>query len=101
MMLKKEKSNYQMCKEMLDYDLKQKGKLTFKEMNDIEILFNIKKRENIELQNLRDFVVIFFTNKFKEYDIVKEINKALEIQDKMSAIVAVIDEEKFSRGMPV
>ncbi len=51
----------------------------------------IKEMDNLQLQNLRDFVVMFYN----------AIDATREDMDKMSAIVGVIDNEKFSRGMEV
>lgn len=96
-----EKSNFQMCKDFLEYDLKEKGIISNKEYKDIESKFNIKERTNIELQNLRDFVVMYFSKVVSKYDIVMERKEAMNLMDKMSAITGVIDNEKWNRGMPV
>ena len=96
-----DKSNFQMCKEIMDYELKEYGRINQKEVEDIKNIFKIINRTNIELQNLRDFVVMYFSKNVSKYDIVKEKEKVRTMMDKMSAICAVIDEEKWNRGMPV
>lgn len=104
------KSNYQM---LLDFEPFKFQKWGFINKNETEIVkknFKIEERTDIELQNLRDFVVMYYTMKEKEdiafNDSLKEKDKNLdntlfELMDKMSAIVAVIDEEKFKRGLEV
>lgn len=104
------KTNYQM---LLDFEPFKFRKWGFINKNETEIVkknFKIEERTDIELQNLRDFVVMYYTMKEKEdiafNDSLKEKDKNLdntlfELMDKMSAIVAVIDEEKFKRGLEV
>lgn len=104
------KSNYQM---LLDFEPFKFQKWGFINKNETEIVkknFKIEERTDIELQNLRDFVVMYYTMKEKEdiafNDSLKEKDRKLdntlfELMDKMSAIVAVIDEEKFKRGLEV
>lgn len=104
------KSNYQM---LLDFESFKFQKWGFINKNETEIVkknFKIEERTDIELQNLRDFVVMYYTMKEKEdiafNDSLKEKDRKLdntlfELMDKMSAIVAVIDEEKFNRGLEV
>lgn len=104
------KTNYQM---LLDFESFKFRKWGFINKNETEIVkknFKIEERTDIELQNLRDFVVMYYTMKEKEdiafNDSLKEKDKNLdntlfELMNKMSAIVAVIDEEKFKRGLEV
>ena len=68
------------------------GVLTGDEVKIIQDHFKIKERSNIDLQNLRDFVVMYYANKTRD---------SLEVSDLMSGIVGVIDQEKFNRGMEV
>lgn len=104
------KTNYQM---LLDFEPFKFRKWGFINKNETEIVkknFKIEERTDIELQNLRDFVVMYYTMKEKEdiafNDSLKEKDKNLdntlfELMNKMSAIVAIIDEEKFKRGLEV
>lgn len=85
------KSNFQMLKEFKDFKPQHMGFLTSCEMDRIEQHFAIKERSNVELQNLRDFVVMYYS----------ETAKSLEDSDVMSGIVGVIDLEKVNRGMEV
>ena len=85
------KSNFQMLREFKNFKPQSFGFLTSEEMDKIKNHFAIKERSNVELQNLRDFVVMYYS----------ETAKSLEDSDVMSGIVGVIDLEKVNRGMEV
>ena len=85
------KSNFQMIREFKDFKPQGFGFLTSEEMDRIEQHFAIKERSDVELQNLRDFVVMYYS----------ETAKSLEDTDVMSGIVGVIDLEKINRGIEV
>lgn len=87
-----DKSNFRMLREFKDFTPKQFGILDGSEVNQIRKHFQIDGRSNIELQNLRDFVVMYYS----------EMTKTdWHIADVMSGIVGVIDQEKWHRGMEV
>ena len=94
------KTNFQMIR-TYEHEPKNKGFCTEEEVNKIQEHFNIKNRENIELQNLKDFVVMYYSNKAKKMDIVKEYEEIMKISDAISAITYIIDMEKINRGMEV
>lgn len=94
------KSNFQMVR-TYEHNVKNKGFCTKEEVNKIIEHFNIKNRQDIELQNLRDFIVMYYSNKTKELDIVKNYDEVMKIGDAISAITYIIDTEKFNRGMEV
>ena len=85
------KSNFQMIRDFKDFKPQEFGVLTSEEMDRIEQHFAIKERSNVELQNLRDFVVMYYS----------KTAKSLEDTDIMSGIVGVIDLEKINRGLEV
>ena len=85
------KSNFQMLREF-KFEPRQFGILSGEEVKKIRDYFQIEERSNVDLQNLRDFVVLF-------YDLKKE--KSMGAYDVMSGIVGMIDEEKWKRGMEV
>lgn len=87
-------SNFQMLR-TFDFKPAQYGVLNSAEVAQITEHFLIKDRSNIELQNLRDFVVMFYSRKI-DHD-----GNALELSDIMSGICGVIDSEKWNRGMEV
>ena len=85
------KSNYYMLKN-LNFKPKGFGILDGKEVEYLRKHFQIDERSNVDLQNLRDFVVMYFEDKTRN---------SMEQYDIMSGIVGVIDEEKYSRGLEV
>ncbi len=84
------KTNYHMLKS-LDFKAKHHGWLEEDEVNTLRKHFCIGERSDIDLQNLRDFVVLYFSGKTRD----------MEIHDLMSGIVGVIDNEKNNRGLEV
>jgi hypothetical protein len=92
----KELTNFQMIRE---FKLKPEhfGILSGEEVEAIRTHFNIANRTNVELQNLRDFIVMFFSHEVASDD----KRPTLEQTDLMSAITGVIDQEKVARGMEV
>lgn len=82
-------TNYKMLRDFKGFKPKRFGILDADEVREIRRHFRIGGRSNIGLQNLRDFVVLYYS-KSKPEDM-----------DIMSGIVGVIDEEKIKRGMEV
>lgn len=93
------KTNYHM---LLDFDYKAEhsGFCTSEEMDMISNHFKLKERSDVELQNLRDFAVLFFGARMDE-ERGKGTRKYMDMADMMSAITGVIDFEKVARGMEV
>ncbi len=85
------KSNFTMLREFSDFKPKRFGILNGNEVKEIRNHFQLAERSDVDLQNLRDFVVMFYSGKLKD----------LEMSDKISGIVGVIDQEKFDRGLEV
>jgi len=71
------------------YAPKVRGIVSGEEAKIIYEVLEIDKRNNIELQNIRDMVVM------------QAVDKSAEYLDAMSAIICVIDYEKFKRGLGV
>lgn len=93
-------SNYYMLK-TFKYNPMYYGICTGEEVEQIEKHFRIKDRSNVDLQNLRDFVVMYYTMKIES---ARENNKDesyFALTDTMSAITGVIDQNKYERGMEV
>jgi len=70
------------------------------EVRQIEDHFKLNERSDVELQNLRDFVVLYYseqTHKLRE----ENNDDFMKVCDTMSAITGVIDEHKWNRGMEV
>ena len=74
------------------YTPKVRGIVSGEEAKTICEVLEIDKRNNVELQNIRDMVVMIYGQWF---------DKSAEYRDAMSAIICVIDYEKFKRGIGV
>lgn len=90
------------------YTPKVRGIVSFDEAQVICEVLEIANRNDIELQNIRDVVVMIYGQWFdamrQKYEQDKDkstFDKSTEYMDAMSAITCVIDQEKFKRGMPV
>lgn len=86
-----------------EYTPTRRGFVSAAEAEKITSTLEIKPRNNIELQNVRDMVVMLYS---EWADLEREkaggrSDKSMEYIDAMSAICCVIDEEKFKRGMEV
>lgn len=90
------------------YTPKTEGIVSKGEADLIRDTLEIEQRNNIELQNVRDMVVMlygqWFDQKRNQYNLTKDkkaFDKSREYMDAMSAITCVIDQEKIKRGMEV
>ncbi len=98
-----EKTNFQMIMGLIDmkFQPKQWGVLDASEIKTLREAFNIGARTNLELQNLRDFVVLYFSTRKATERERKHYKKLDSLHDLMSGICGVIDDEKIERGMEV
>ena len=80
----------------------QRGIVSGAEAEKIMSTLEIKSRNDIELQNVRDMTVMLYS-RWSERMREKEVGDScvMELMDAMSAICCVIDQEKFNRGMEV
>ena len=87
------------------YAPKVRGIVSGEEAKAIYEVLEIDKRNNIELQNIRDMVVMFDKSRDQYLEDKKKgaqaVDKSAEYLDAMSAIICVIDYEKFKRGLGV
>ncbi len=87
------KSNFNALRELLEvYQPEMQGIVTKKEKQLITKILQIEEMNPLELQNLRDFTVLYLSRD------CKDIKKDRENSDKMSAIVHVIDLKKLELG---
>lgn len=85
-------TNFQNLKKLLDiYDPKTRGILAGEEVETIEKALEIRSMELMELRNLRNFVVLYMSQK-------TAYGRADQIMDKMSAITCVIDQAILDKG---
>ena len=76
----------------LNFKAENFGVLSGKEVEYLKNYFQLDERSDVELQNLRDFVVMYFAGKTRD---------DFAMYDLMSGIVGVIDQVKWERGMEV
>lgn len=89
------KSNYLMLKDLQEWYPKRHGIISGEEVQTIKETLHLDKMDDLGLQNLRDFAVLYYSHKGDDYA------SHFDQMDKMSAIVSVIDQEKANRGLGV
>lgn len=87
------KSNYQMLLSIQEWKPREFGFLYNDEIMHIRNVFKIYDRTDVELQNLRDFVVMYYSLQFTKD------KPTLNDSGKMRGICYVIDCEKVKRGI--
>lgn len=94
------RTNYQLLNELLnDFNPEQEGILSLKEQTQVIQVLQLSDASEIELRNMRDFVVIYMGNQFESHKDNYEVGR--KIMDKMSGITYVIDGVLFARGCEV
>lgn len=83
------------------YTPAQRGIVTAAEVEMIRETLEISSRNNIELQNARDMVVMLYGQWADAQRRKEDVPATMQIMDAMSAITHVIDMEKVKRGIPV
>ena len=91
------KTNYQMLMELKEFKPYRQGVLNNTEVTMLKAVLRLDERSDVELQNLRDFVVMYYGMKI-ENATPKDRMTQIDI---MSGICGVIDNEKWNRGMEV
>ena len=79
------RTNFQMVRDFSDYMPERRGFTSNEEMQRIAEHFGLAEMTALELQNLRDFVVLFYSNE-----------EMLDKFQAMMSITAVIDQYKYS-----
>lgn len=95
------KTNFQMIRDLDGFQPMERGFIDIDETALIKSTLCIEEMNELELRNLRDFAVMFYTMKADNSERLMRVNDRNEINDKMSAVVAVIDHELFGRGCEV
>lgn len=83
------------------YTPAQRGIVNAEEAETIRRILELESRTPIELNNVRDMVVIIYNQMSDRCDHLGERDKSMQYMDAMSAITCIIDQEKFVRGMEV
>lgn len=93
------KTDYHMILELRSkYTPTQRCIVTAAEAELIRETLEINSRNNIELQNVRDMVVMLYG---QWGHVLQQKDDAPAAMDAMSAITHIIDQEKIKRGLPV
>ena len=92
------KTNFTLVRELDEkYHPQTRGILSAQEVSLIKETLELENATELELRNMRDFVVMFLGNKSDKSDGMID----WESWDKMSAITAVIDTVLFDKGCAV
>lgn len=92
-----EKTNFQMLRELNNnFVPKEEGFIDENEVAEIEKTLKIKERDILNLRNLRDFTVMFYGKREGQ-----DVSEVVMNTDRMSAIVAVIDDRLWRLGAEV
>ena len=78
-----------------------RGIVTADEEKLIRDVLEINSRSNIELQNVRDMVIMMYSRWSGSPKRADNISAIKKVMDGMSAICCIIDQEKSKRGLPL
>lgn len=96
------KTDYHLISDLKSrYTPAQRGIVTAVEVEVILETLEIGFRNNIELQNVRDMLVMMYGRWADSQQQKDDASAVMELMDAMSAITHVIDMEKSKRGLPV
>lgn len=92
-----ERTNVQMIRSLNEkYSPSKRGFISIDEIYTINSELELDSRDVLSLRNLRDTVVLFMNVMADSFE--NDVIKMLEINDKISAITAVIDNKIFNIG---
>ena len=95
------KTNYQMLRDLDGFHPGERGFISSDEITLVKNVLCLDEMDELQLRNLRDFTVLLYTNKMEKCFSLKDYDQELALSDKMSALVAVIDQALFSKGYDV
>lgn len=91
------KTNFQMIMDIREYRPETRGCTSIKEINNLMNHFGLDKMSLLELQNLRDMVVLMYREWMQDQR-NDDIDKYFELSDAMQSITCVIDHFKMKAG---
>lgn len=89
------KTNFQMIMDIREYRPETRGITSIKEIKMLMNHFGLDKMSFIELQNLRDMVVLMFREWMQDDRSKGEIDEMMSKTDAMQSITCVIDHFKM------
>lgn len=92
------RTNFQMIMDIRDYRPETRGFTSISEIRMLMNHFGLDKMSLLELQNLRDMVVLMFTQWMQDDRSKGEIDEMMSKSDAMQSITAVIDNFKIKAG---
>lgn len=96
------KTDYYLITELRSrYTPVQRGIVTAAEAELIREALEIHSRSDVELQNVRDMVVLLYGQWVDSQRQKDDAPATIQLMDAMSAITHIIDQEKMKRGLPV
>lgn len=96
------KTDYQAISELLKiYTPARRGIISGDEVATVKAALELDARTDIELQNVRDMTVMLLGQLAESYEQDGKSGRFMAVMDQMSGITAVIDQEKWNRGMSV
>lgn len=96
------KTDFHSIKELKEkYTPAQQGIVNATEAELIREVLEIPARNDIELQNARDMVVMLYAQWAESQRQKGSASAAMQLMDAMSAITHIVDMEKSERGLPI
>ena len=92
------KTNFQMIMDIRDYRPETRGFTSISEIKMLMNHFGLDKMSLLELQNLRDMVVLLFREWMQDDRSKGEIDEMMSKSDAMQIITGVIDHFKMRAG---
>lgn len=91
------KTNFQMIMDIREYRPETRGCTSIKEITMLMNHFGLDKMSLLELQNLRDMVVLMY-REWMQDERTKDIDHYFKLADAMQSITCVIDHFKMKVG---
>ena len=92
------RTNFQMIMDIRDYRPETRGFTSISEIKMLMNHFSLDKMSLLELQNLRDMVVLMFREWMQDERSKGDIDEMMKKSDAMQSIAAVIDNFKMQKG---
>lgn len=92
------KTNFQMIMDIRDYCPEHEGITSMREIKMLNKHFDLDKMSQLDLQNLRDMVVLVYSNWMQNERSKGEMDKFFKLSDAMQSITCVIDHFKMNVG---